>query len=110
MTFTLLGLKMQHLFFGSVLVCFYDEAIKSWNFPCSSEGIIACLIQNRLKIKNLKNIEAKKNSAFFFKKGRIERNQSPSSSNIQYVVRNLLNTFNASGTTEHSSESEKEKH
>ena len=37
-------------------------------------------------------------------------NQSPISSNIQYVVRNLLNKFNASGTTEHSSESEKEKH
>ena len=108
--------EMQHLLLGSVLVCFYDEAIKSWNFPCSSDGIIACLIQKyfrnnfRLKIKNLKNIEAKKNSAFSFKKGRIERNQSSSSSNIQYVVRNLLNTFNASGTTEHSSESEKKKH
>ena len=107
---------MQHLLLGSVLVCFYDEAIKSWNFPCSSEGIIACLIQKyfrnnfRLKIKKLKNTEAKKNLAFFFKKGRIERNQSSSSSNIQHVVRNLLNTFNASGTTEHSSESEKEKH
>ena len=68
--------EMQHLLLGSILVCFYDEAIKSWNFPCSSEGIIACLIQKyfrnnfRLKIKNLKNIEAKKNSAFFFKTGR----------------------------------------
>ena len=56
---------MQHLLLGSVLVCFYDEATKSRTFPYSSEGITACLIQKyfrnnfRLKIKNLKNIEAK---------------------------------------------------
>ena len=64
-------------------------------YPCPPHsssavyGPVACLIQKyfrnnfRLKIKNLKNIEPKKNSAFFFKKGRIERNQSSSSSNIQ---------------------------
>ena len=82
--------EMQHLLLGSVLVCLYDEATKSWTFPCSSEGIIASLIQKyfrnnfRLKIKNLKNIEAKKIQHSFIK-GRIERNQSSSSSNIQYV-------------------------
>ena len=57
---------MQHLLLGSVLVWFYDEATKNWTFPCSSEGIRACLTQKyfrnnfKVKIKNLKNIEAKK--------------------------------------------------
>ena len=30
---------MQNLLLGSVLVCSYDEATKSWDFPCSSERI-----------------------------------------------------------------------
>ena len=30
---------MQNLLLGSVLACSYDEATKSWNFPCSSERI-----------------------------------------------------------------------
>ena len=29
---------MQNLLLGSVLICFYDDATKSWTFPCSSEG------------------------------------------------------------------------
>ena len=57
----------------------------------------------------MKNIEAKKLHHSFIK-GRVKRNQSPISSNTQYVVRNLLNKFIASGTIENSSESEKEKH
>ena len=67
---------MQHLLLGSVRVCFYNEATKSWTFPCSSEGIIACLIQKyfrnkfRFKIKNLKNTEAKqKVQNSFIKRG-----------------------------------------
>ena len=36
---------MQYLLLGSVLVCFYNEVTKSWTFPCSSEGITACLTQ-----------------------------------------------------------------
>ena len=65
---------MQHLLLGSVLVCFYDEAKKNWNFLCSSEGITACLTQKyfrnnfRLKIKNLKNIEAKQKIQHSFMK------------------------------------------
>ena len=76
---------------------------------------MACLTQKyfrnnfRLKIKILKNIEAKKIQHSFVK-GRIERDQSPIFSNTQYVVRNLLNKFIASGTMENSLESEKEKH
>ena len=40
---------MQHLLLGSVLLCFYDEATKSWTFPCSSEGITACLTQKYIR-------------------------------------------------------------
>ena len=63
---------MQHLLLGSVLVCFYDEATKSLTFPCSSERITACLAQKyfrnnfRLKVKNLKKIEAKQKIQYSF--------------------------------------------
>ena len=76
---------------------------------------MACLTQKyfrnnfRLKIKSLKNIEAEKIQHSFIK-GRIKRNQSPISLNTQYIVRNLLNKFIASGTLENSWEGEKEKH
>ena len=70
---TLLGLKCS--IYCWVLFLFASMMkTKSLIFPCSSEGIIACLIQKyfrsnfRLKIKNLKNIEAKKISAFFYKR------------------------------------------
>ena len=106
---------MQNLLLGSVLVCSYDEATKSWNFPCSSERITSLpqskYFRNyyRLKIKSGRISKLNKNFSIVLQKGGIERNQSSTSSNIQYIVRNLLNKFNTSGTTEHSSENENEK-